>query len=189
MRRGAGCDVVARARDGDEEAWAALFARYDPRLVQWLRTMPSGDASRTAEDLAAEAWLVAATKIGCFVGDERCFAAWLFRIGYRVSAGRRRTAQRRRTFPLAVESDSEAVWGTIEDRAAEAEAADTTRHLLVHLPVREAQVVACLDVIGLDVATTGRMLGISEGAVRVAHHRGLRRLRARVRPLDVSEPM
>lgn len=188
MGRGAGHDVVARAREGDEEAWATLFARYDPRLVHWLSTLPSGDVSSTAEDLAAEAWLVAATKIDCFVGDERCFAAWLFRIGYRVSAGRRRTAERRHTFPLAVDAGSEAVWGTAEDRVAETDAAETARHLLVRLPEREAQVIACLDVLGLDVATTGRALGISDGAVRVAHHRGLRHLRALVRPGE-SEPM
>lgn len=181
MGRGAGHDVVARARDGDEEAWATLFARYDRRLVHWLSTLPPGDASSTAEDLAAEAWLVAATKIGCFVGDERCFVAWLFRIGYRVSAGRRRTAERRHTFPLAVDARSEAVWGTTEDRVGEAEAAEAAYHLLVHLPEREAQVMACLEVLGLGVADTGRALGISDGAVRVAHHRGLRHLRAMVR--------
>jgi RNA polymerase sigma-70 factor (ECF subfamily) len=38
--------------------------------------------------------------------------------------------------------------------------------------------VGCIDVIGLDVATTARALGMSTTAVRVARHRGLRRLRA-----------
>lgn len=188
MRRG-GRDLVARARDGDEDAWATLFARYDHRLVRWLRTMPPGDVARTAEDLAAEAWLIVATKIGCFVGDEERFAAWLFHIGYRVAVGRRRTATRRRTFPLAVDVGSELMWGTASDRVAESDAADFTRQLLVLLPKRESQVVACLDVLGMDITTTGRLLGISNEAVRVAHHRGIRRLRRLVPAPEPLEPM
>jgi len=49
--------------------------------------------------------------------------------------------------------------------------------LLSHLPERERQVLACLDVVGLDVRSTCAALDMSATAVRVAHHRGLRRLR------------
>lgn len=54
---------------------------------------------------------------------------------------------------------------------------DWVRRALAALPERERDVVACLDVVGLDVDSTARALGISPVAVRVAHHRGLRRLR------------
>ncbi len=37
--------------------------------------------------------------------------------------------------------------------------------------------VGCIDGLGLDVEATARALGISAVAVRVARHRGLRRLR------------
>jgi RNA polymerase sigma-70 factor (ECF subfamily) len=50
--------------------------------------------------------------------------------------------------------------------------------VLSHLPERERQVVACLDVVGLDVASTSAALGMKATAVRVAHHRALKRLRA-----------
>ncbi len=50
--------------------------------------------------------------------------------------------------------------------------------LLSHLSERERQVVACIDVVGLDVAATAAALQMSATAVRVARHRGLRRLRA-----------
>lgn len=177
MRREGHDDVVARARKGDEEAWRTLFLRHGERLVQWLRSLPPGDACTTADDIAAEAWLVAASKIRHFRGDEADFAAWLFHIAYLVSAGRRRTAVRRRTFPLAVETASEAVWGTAADTAPESDGADSARHLLGRLSEREGQVLGCIDVLGLDVPTTGRLLGISDGAVRVAHHRAIARLR------------
>jgi RNA polymerase sigma-70 factor, ECF subfamily len=39
-------------------------------------------------------------------------------------------------------------------------------------------VVACIDVVGLDVASTAAALDMKTTAVRVARHRGLRRLRS-----------
>lgn len=168
---------MARARRGDEEAWRTLFQRHGERLVSWLRTLPPSDACTAAEDVAAEAWLVTAVKIRDFRGCEADFVAWLFHIAYVVAAGRRRTATRRRTFPLAVESASEGVWGTVLDTTPASDDADSTRHLLDRLSEREAQVVGCIEVLGLDVATTADLLGISGGAVRVAHHRALARLR------------
>jgi RNA polymerase sigma-70 factor (ECF subfamily) len=54
---------------------------------------------------------------------------------------------------------------------------DLTRRLLARLSPREAEVIACIDVVGLDVAATARALGMSTTAVRVARHRGLGRLR------------
>jgi RNA polymerase sigma-70 factor, ECF subfamily len=50
--------------------------------------------------------------------------------------------------------------------------------VLSHLPARERQVVACLEVVGLDVASTAAALGMNASAVRVAHHRALKKLRA-----------
>ena len=55
---------------------------------------------------------------------------------------------------------------------------DTLRlHVLASLPERERDVVTCREVLDLDVPSTAQALGISSVAVRVAHHRALRRLR------------
>jgi RNA polymerase sigma-70 factor (ECF subfamily) len=65
----------------------------------------------------------------------------------------------------------------VADPAGAAAGRDWTRRLLAALPRREAEVVACVDVVGLDVAATAKALGISAAAVRVARHRALGRLR------------
>ena len=54
--------------------------------------------------------------------------------------------------------------------------------MLSRLSRREAQVVACLDVVGLDITGTARALGMSQTAVRVAHHRAIGRLRKLLPP-------
>jgi RNA polymerase sigma-70 factor, ECF subfamily len=171
---------MARARDGDEGAWAWLYAAHGKRLVVWLQTLPPADVCNGAEDIAADAWLTAAAKIADFSGDEHDFAGWLFTIARNVSLSRRQTAQRRRTTPVPVDVAASGVWGTAEDPFGTSDGRDSTSRLLGRLPEREAQVVACIDVVGLDVATTSRVLGISTGAVRVARHRALGRLRTMV---------
>jgi RNA polymerase sigma-70 factor (ECF subfamily) len=69
------------------------------------------------------------------------------------------------------------LWGVSEDATWRVADHDAVTRLLAMLPPREAEVVACIDVVGLDVASTARALGIGPTAVRVAHHRALRRLR------------
>jgi RNA polymerase sigma-70 factor (ECF subfamily) len=48
--------------------------------------------------------------------------------------------------------------------------------LILELPRTEAEAVLLRAVIGLDAASAGQVLGKRPGAVRVAAHRGLRRL-------------
>ena len=172
-----GEDVVARARVGDPAAWRELYSSHAGRLIRWLGSMPSGDVAADAEDIASEAWLTAAHKIATFSGSSSDFAGWLFGIAHNTSLNTLRRSARRATSPHPVDPDHAQAWGVTEDASAQVVGADFTRRLLTHLPPREAGVVASLDVVGLDVATTARALGISRTAVRVARHRGLGRLR------------
>lgn len=170
-------DVVARARRGDEAAWAQLYGAHAGRLVVWLRTMPSGDVAAAAEDIAADAWLTAAQSLSKFSGSSNDFAGWLFSIARNVAGNRRRTSTRRATQPHATDVPDGIDWGSTDDGSLVVDGNDVTRRLLAHLSPREAEVVACIDVVGLDTAATALALGMSTTAVRVARHRGLKRLR------------
>lgn len=170
-------DIVSRARTGDEDAWAVLYRAHAGRLLTWLLTTARGDRA-LAEDLAAEAWLTAARRIGDFRGDEDGFAGWLFGIARKLAQNERRTRARRATSPHPTDADNGAVWGAVEDSVGLVDGADLARRLLATLPQREAEVIACVDVVGLDMRSTAAALGISQVAVRVARHRGLGKLRA-----------
>lgn len=169
-------DALTGARRGDEDAWAVLYGRHAGRLLVWLSTLLNGDRA-CAEDLAAETWLVAARRLHDFVGDEDAFAGWLFGIARNLARNDRRTRARRATSPVWTEPHQDDFWGVVTDVEAPVDGADLARRLLARLPRREAEVIACLDVVGLDVRATSRALGISPVAVRVARHRGLGRLR------------
>ena len=171
---GQGDELVLRAQRGDPAAWHELYGDHADRLVVWLRRLRPRDPATDAEDLAAEAWLTAARRVGDFRGDRCDFGGWLFGIARNVARSRCRA--RRATTPLGPEV-VELVADGVVDPAVGVAGDDLARRLVAVLPAREAQVVACLDVVGLDVAATSEALEISPTAVRVAHHRGLCRLR------------
>jgi RNA polymerase sigma-70 factor (ECF subfamily) len=131
-----------------------------------------------AEDLASETWLTAATKIADFRGSSGDFAGWLFGIARLQARNAGRRTSRRRTAPATTEILDLANPSHAPAASDSADSDGWVSWLLSHLPERERQVVAFLDVVGLDVASTAAALGMKQSAVRVAHHRALKKLRA-----------
>ncbi len=167
-------ELVAAAKSGDSAAWRDLYRAHAGRLLLWLeaRTSPGGEAP---EDLAAATWLVAAERIADFNGSSSDFGGWLFGIArnHAANAWRRTGTRTRGLGALAASADQEhpnPEKSLIGD--------EWVRQALAGLPPRERDVVACLDVLDMDVAATARALGMTAVAVRVARHRGLKRLRS-----------
>jgi len=165
--------VLARAQGGDEEAFARLFRDVQPALLRYLRVI----AAEAAEDVAAETWLGVVAGLTGFRGREEAFRGWLFTIARHraVDAGRER--DRRRAAGLAD--------GGAGERRAAPDTADvaveraTTRAMLgliSALPGDQAEIIVLRVVAGLDTHQVARIVGKRPGAVRVAAHRGLRRL-------------
>ncbi|CAN5156391.1 N/A [soil metagenome] len=168
--------LVAAAKRGDPQAWQSLHQAHAGRLVAWLSTRPNGDIIASPEDIAGEAWLVAASKIADFDGSSSDFAGYLFGVARKVSASAHRRSQRRRTEPGEVEVHLDAEPDptlAIDDR-------DWVRAAIASLPARERDAVGLVDGLGFDNHAAAAALGISTVAVRVARHRGLRRLRGQV---------
>jgi RNA polymerase sigma-70 factor (ECF subfamily) len=169
-------DVLAAAARGEEWGFRSLFREYQPLLLRYLRVV----AGAEAEDIASETWLSAVGGLARFEGAEPDFRAWLFTIAVRRHIDMRR---RQRVRPVTV--DSQPSGGAFPERAA---SSNTERDalsvistaevlsLIGRLPPAEADVVALRVVSGLDISDVARVLGKSEGAVRVCSHRGLRRL-------------
>lgn len=167
--------AVTRARQGDPEAWRELYAEHAGRLLAWLRLRPLGDAALSADDVAGEAWFVAASKIADFEGTSEEFAGWLFGIARKVAANAQRTAQRRATLPEEP-ADLAEVAPMVEDHAGDHERLDWVRSMLATLSQRERDCIGLVDALGMEPKQAAAVLGISPVALRVARHRGLRRL-------------
>jgi RNA polymerase sigma-70 factor, ECF subfamily len=164
--------VLDRARTGDQAAFACIFRDVQPALLRYLRVI-----APDAEDVAGETWVQVVTGLPGFRGGEQAFRAWLFTIARHraVDAGRARA--RRPELPLEM---SEAVEQPrspdAADLALEAFSARAVVALIARLPRDQAEIIMLRVVAGLDTADVARMVGKKPGAVRVAAHRGLRRL-------------
>ena len=167
------------AKAGDEVAFGLLFRSVQPLLLRYLRTL----SGPLADDCAAEAWLNVVGALDRFVGDESGFRAWVCTIGRRRVVD----AQRRLARGEVLSEDPHGLRGDHDDTASDVavtfeESQDTSRavDLLTRLPVEQREAVFLRHVAGLDVQQTAEVLGRSAGSVRVATHRGLRRLGAMV---------
>jgi len=187
---GSGPDaLVSAARLGDQAAWRRLYELHAGRLVVWLRWLPSGDAASSPEDVASHAWLTAASKMQDFEGSDDDFGGWLFGIARRHAANEYRRGQRRQTRPGEVEHVETAMFSQATDEIGRVDERDATRRLIAQLSDREAQVVVCIDVVGMDVDSTAAALGMRPTAVRVARHRALKRLRKLLSGQQQSETL
>jgi RNA polymerase sigma-70 factor, ECF subfamily len=169
-------------RSGDSAAFAQLFQRINPQLLNFLR----GLAPDYAEDAASETWIGVLKGLPKFEGGEQAFRAWVFTI-----ARRRVIDWQRRHVPVPVEAlDPDDHTATDPDPSEAAEQAYLTRRALAligSLPHDQAEAVLLRVVAGFDVSETARILQRSPGSVRVLCHRGLKTLAASVSTPTLEE--
>lgn len=169
-------DLIAAAKAGEAEAWRELYVAHAARLVSWLQLRPMADASLTADDIASEAWLVAASKVADYHGSAADFGGWLFGIARKVGATAQRTAVRRATVPA--DEPGDLVTEVVPDHSAAHERLVGVKGLLDVLSPSERDAIALVDCLGIPAAEAARILGVSGVSLRVARHRGLKRLKA-----------
>ena len=165
--------MLAAAQAGSEQDFAQLWRDSNPALLRYLRVL----APEAAEDIAAETWVQVVRGLPGFRGDEQGWRAWLFTISRRRVLDERRRRARRPAIPLdeVPESGLPDV-GDAAELAVEHLSTRAVLALLTGLPALQAEVILLRVVAGLDTESVASMVGRSPGAVRVAAHRGLRRL-------------
>jgi len=165
--------VLAVAQDGGEAAFSVLWRDVNPALLRYLRVI----APDAAEDVASETWVQVVRRLPDFRGDEGAWRGWLFTIACRRAIDE---ARRRSRHPVASLAE---VTGAREPGTADAaelamEKLGTAAAVaaVASLPPLQAEVILLRVLAGLDTDSVARIVGRSPGAVRVAAHRGLRRL-------------
>jgi RNA polymerase sigma-70 factor (ECF subfamily) len=165
--------VLAAAQGGNEDDFAALWRDVNPVLLRYLRVI----APAAAEDIAGETWVQVVRGLPGFRGDEQAWRAWLFTTARRRAADEVRRRSRHPVVPLAeATGELEPRTGDAAGLAMENLATAAAIAAVSSLPRLQAEVVLLRVLGGLDTEAVGRIVGRSPGAVRVAAHRGLRRL-------------
>jgi len=189
--------LLARLRAGDEEAFGAVFARFDAPLrrvaLSFVRTPTAVD------EVVQETWLALVKGINGFEGRSS-LQTWLFRI--LVNRARTRGARDARQLSFsALEGDERPAvdpeafgedgrWRSAparlefdpETRLLSAELRSRLVEAIESLPDQQRVVVTLRDVIGLTPEEVCEMLEITEANQRVLLHRGRARARAKLGP-------
>jgi RNA polymerase sigma-70 factor, ECF subfamily len=164
--------LVERARSGDREAYAMLFDRFHDEIYRFA-TRRIGDPT-AGQDAAADTFADAFRGIHKFQHTGAPFEAWLYTIARRRIADQVRARARHDHAELpadeAFSPASNGHEGSVVD-------AMLLRALIARLPESERDVVELRFMEDLDVEQTALRLGRQPGAVRVAQHRALMKLR------------
>lgn len=183
-QQGAIGTLVGRAVDGDAQATHDLLAHVHPLAIRYCRTRLSrlpGDARHFVEDLAQEVCVAVLLALPRYKDTGRPFEAFVFAIAAHKVADLQRAAMRG-PGSTAVPSDEmpERPDDSLgpEERALLSSDAEWAKKLLANLPENQRELLLLRIAVGLTAEETGQMLGMSPGAVRVAQHRALSRLRA-----------
>jgi RNA polymerase sigma-70 factor, ECF subfamily len=174
--------TLAHARTGDEQAFACIFRDVQPSLLRYLRVMATDP-----EDVAGETWVQVVSGLRRFRGGEQDFRAWLFTIARNRAADAGRSRARRPAVPLDMtEAAQQLTTPDAADQALETVSTQATMALIRSLPPDQAEIIMLRVVAGLDAGDVARIMGKTQGAVRVAAHRGLRRLAGQVAQAGVT---
>jgi RNA polymerase sigma-70 factor (ECF subfamily) len=169
--------ALARAREGDEAAFAAVYRAVNPRLVGYLY----GIVGHDADDVAADAWHDVVRGLGRFRGDGPAFRAWTATIARnRAMDHLRRISHRPKTTELGESTPEPPAERDSEGLALENLSTAHALSLIAELPPDQAEAVLLRVMLGLNAPMAAEVLGKRPGAVRTAAHRGLKRLAERM---------
>ncbi|QYN34170.1 RNA polymerase sigma factor [Pseudonocardia sp. DSM 110487] len=174
-------DALRRASRGDEAGFVALYRDLQPRLLRYATALVGAEA----EDVTAETWLQVARDLHGFQGDLDGFRGWVSTICRNRAMDWARTRTRHSAEPNAMDVLAEHP-DTADAHGSAVEGMSTRWAMaqILALPQTEAEAVLLRAVIGLDATSAGKVLGKRPGAVRVAAHRGLKRLARVIRDDD-----
>ncbi len=181
--------LVARAIDGDQDAFADLFEITFSSVYRYLYGR-TGEAT-LAEDLAQDSYLKAMRAIRTsFKGASGEFLAWMIRISRNrfldhVKSGRVRWEVVVQEFPASTTSSASRASSDPETEAIEAVASDDMKRALRRLTEEQQEVVLLRFFQGHPIAEVAVITGRTEGAVKALQFRALRALE-RVLASDTS---
>jgi RNA polymerase sigma-70 factor (ECF subfamily) len=185
---GDGLDAgVGAAVEGDRQAVERLLASIRPLVVRYCRARVGRQerSFASADDVAQEVCLAVLTALPSYRDQGRPFLAFVYGIAAHKVADAHRSAARNRSEPVPEVPDGPETEAGPEQRAMQGELSERMAQLLKILPEKQREILLLRVVVGLSAEETADAVGSTPGAVRVAQHRALARLRKTMSPEEV----
>jgi RNA polymerase sigma-70 factor (ECF subfamily) len=180
-------EVTELAMRGQPAAIDSLLRQIRPMVVRYCRARLGRISGHyhAADDVAQEVCIAVLSALPRYQDMGRPFASFVFGIASHKVADAMRSAAR-----LAIPTED--LPDGPDDRPGPEETvvayieAERARALLARLPRHQRELLGLRVLSGFTAEETGHALGMSAGAVRVAQHRALARLRAIAREESIA---
>jgi len=166
--------LVERAIGGDFAAFGNLYGIYLDRIYRYVFYQVKD--KMTAEDVTEEVFLKAWKAIKSCRGKERTFSSWLYRIAHNHVIDIFRSQQKRWTVDMETVAELKQPAVEIETELGHQEILNN----ISGLPPNQRQVIILKFIEGLDNLEIERIIGKSQGAIRVLQTRALAKLREKL---------
>jgi len=172
-------ELVTAAMAGDRNAVGRLLTIIRPLVVRYCRARLGAPdrSSASADDVAQEVCLAVLTALPGYRVQGKPFLAFVYGIAAHKVIDAHRASARNRSEPVADVPDSVEAGDGPEQRALRVELSGEMGRLLDQLPDKQREILVLRVVVGLSAEETAEAVGSTPGAVRVAQHRALARLR------------
>jgi RNA polymerase sigma-70 factor (ECF subfamily) len=172
-------ELVAAAMGGDRQAVGRVLTIIRPLVVRYCRARLGAPdrSSASADDVAQEVCLAVLTALPGYRVQGKPFLAFVYGIAAHKVIDAHRASARNRSEPVADIPDAMEVGDGPEQRALRLELSGEMGRLLDQLPDKQREILVLRVVVGLSAEETAEAVGSTPGAVRVAQHRALARLR------------
>lgn len=171
-------DLVAAAQRGEPQAVEQLLARVHDQSARYARAKlwAFPGAAESALDVAQEVCVAVLAALPGYADRGVPFTAFVHTIAARKVVDHQRSTLRG---PLPVEEIPDRVDDAAgpEDHVVRGEQSQQVWSLMERLPEQQRELLVLRIAVGWSAQETGEALGMSAGAVRVAQHRALGRLR------------
>jgi len=166
--------LVNNAASGDMEAFGQLYTIYMDRIYRYALYQVKD--KMTAEDITEEVFLKAWKAIKTCKGKGKTFSSWIYRIAHNHIINIRRNFNKLSYIEvekLRAVNDPDLVF---EMNSNQQELLDS----IAELPPNQAQVITLKFIEGFENREIAKILGKSEGAVRITQLRALTALRKKI---------
>jgi RNA polymerase sigma-70 factor, ECF subfamily len=174
--------VVAEAVAGNRDALREVLEIIRPIVVRYCRARVGATerSGLSADDVAQEVCLAAITALPRYKDQGRPFLAFVYGIAAHKVADAHRAAARNRADPTDVVPERFSLEAGPEQMALDSESSARMNKLLSVLPEKQREILILRVVVGMSAEETAEAVGSTPGAVRVAQHRALARLKSEI---------
>jgi RNA polymerase sigma-70 factor (ECF subfamily) len=172
-------ELVVKAQQGDQMAFAAIYEQYSPLVYRFLRRRLDG-SDEVVEDLAEDVFVKVYEKLDRYVERGLPFTAWLYRIAHNHLVDYLRSLPRMTAHSLddvaeVPEVAASAAYSRVLDR-------QSLEPAMARLTPEQRRAIELRFMEGMSVAETSQAMGRSEEAVKKLQARALANLRRSLMP-------